>query len=68
MLSSHTSLQTLHLEGCSSLTALPGVSSLTSLQKLDLRDCSSLTALPDVSSLTSLKHFYRPFHLESRRR
>ena len=54
-LASCTSLKTLDLYDCSSLTALPDLSALTSLQTLDLYGCRSLTALPDLSALTSLQ-------------
>ena len=54
-LSRCTSVQTLDLHYCTSLTALPNLSALTSLQKLYLNRCSSLTALPDLSALTSLQ-------------
>ena len=54
-LSALTSLQTLNLGFCQSLTALPDFSTLTSLQTLNLFRCESLTALPDLSALTSLQ-------------
>ena len=44
---SRTSVQTLNLSYCKSLTALPDLSALTSLQTLSLDGCKSLTALPD---------------------
>merc|ERR1712167_547698 len=44
-LSRCTSVQTLNLRHCESLTALPDLSALTSLKKLNLECCSSLTAL-----------------------
>ena len=50
-----TSLQSLSLEGCTSLAALPDVSSLKALQTLNLFGCTSLAALPDVSALASLR-------------
>ncbi len=54
-LASCTSLRTLYLHGCYSLTALPELPALTSLQTLDLSNCSSLTALLGLSALTSLQ-------------
>ena len=63
-LSALTSLQTLFLEGCSSLTTLPDLSALTSLQTLSLYGCESLTALPDLSALTSLDDVTPPYHLK----
>ena len=54
-LASCTSLKTLKLESCHSLTALPDLSALTSLQELHLEGCYSLTALSGLSALTSLQ-------------
>ena len=62
-LSRCTSVQTLNLQWCRSLTALPDLSALTSLQTLNLMFCDSLTALPDLSALTDLKVERLPKHL-----
>nr|PNR42079.1 hypothetical protein PHYPA_016908 [Physcomitrium patens] len=51
-----TSLTTLYLEYCSSLTSLPNeLGNLTSLTTFDLRGCSRFTSLPnELGNLTSL--------------
>ena len=59
---SGASLKELWLRECTSLAALPDVSSLVALKALNLDGCRSLAALPDVSSL-KLSTFFKPVHL-----
>ena len=47
-------LHTLSIEGCNSLTSLPGLERLTQLTELKLAGCSSLTELPELKNLTQL--------------
>ena len=54
-LSRCTSVQTLNLKDCSSLTSLPDLSALVALQTLNLSYCSSLTSLPELSALVALQ-------------
>ena len=47
-------LQTLSIEGCNTLTSLPGLGKFTQLVELKISGCSSLTELPELEKLTQL--------------
>ena len=49
------SLQTLKLDRCSGLKALPELAGLASLRELDIAGCSGLEALPELAGLASLQ-------------
>jgi len=52
---SRVALQTLGLNGCTSLAALPeAIGACVALQLLDLTGCTSLAALPDMSGVEGL--------------
>ena len=47
-------LQTLSIEGCNTMTSLPGLGKFPQLVELKLSGCSSLTELPELEKLTQL--------------
>jgi hypothetical protein len=54
-LTGFTSLETLHLSYCPSLSQIDGLGELVNLKTLDIGDCSSLENLSGIASLTQLQ-------------